>query len=207
MDSCGGRCLFFGDFERQALYGLDDSHRILTARTPAAPTYTLTANCRNLPRIGETVKVLAAMSPGYRRFRRQDDGVQPRYYWYTARDEQEKLLAQAIRDLRDEGFELGEIMVLSPRRAGSAAAGCRDSWLSRILVESSLAVPQGHVGYSTIHAFKGLEAPAVILTDIDEPLLPQFEALLYVGLTRPRDRLSILATKEAIAPRVLGEQP
>ncbi|MFD9653492.1 nuclease-related domain-containing DEAD/DEAH box helicase [Streptomyces mirabilis] len=203
----GGRCLFFGDFERQALYGLDDSHRTLTTRVSAIPTYTLTANCRNLPRIGETVKVLAAMSPGYRRFRRQDDGFQPRYYWYGAHDKQDKLLGQAIRDLRDDGFELDEIMVLSPRKAGSAAAVCRDSWLRRVLVEASRPVPQGHVGYSTIHAFKGLEAPAVILTDIDEPLLPQFEALLYVGLTRPRDRLSILATKEAIAPRVLGEQP
>ncbi|MEU3522046.1 NERD domain-containing protein [Streptomyces sp. NPDC006654] len=202
----GGRCLFFGDFERQALYGLSDSHRALMARTSVMSTYTLTANCRNLPRIGETVKVLAAMSPGYRRFRRQDDGVQPRYYWYTARDEQEKLLGQAIRDLRDEGFELDEIMVLSPRRAGSAAAACRDKWLRRVLVEASIAAPRGHVGYSTIHAFKGLEAPAVILTDVDEPLLPQFEALLYVGLTRPRDRLSVLATKEAIAPRVIGEQ-
>lgn len=201
----GGRCLFFGDFERQALYGIGDGRQELTARVTNSTAYTLTANCRNLPRIGQAVADLAGMSPGYKRFRRQDDGVQPRYYWYSHPREQGGLLAQAIRDLRDEGLELDEIVVLSPKRTSSAAATCTDTWVRRVLAEAGHTTPRSRVGYTTIHAFKGLEAPAVILTDIDEPIEPYFESLLYVGLTRPRDRLSVLATKEAIAPRVLGE--
>jgi superfamily I DNA/RNA helicase len=43
--------------------------------------------------------------------------------------------------------------------------------------------------YSTIQAFKGLEAPAVVVTDLDRALVPNFESLLYVGLTRATDRL------------------
>lgn len=200
----GGRCLMFGDFERQSLYGLPDGRNELAARIPGLPTFTLTANCRNLPRIGSAVELITGMEPGYKRFRRPDDGMQPRYYWYSDPKQQGRLLVRAIRELRDEGFQFDEIAVLSTRRLQSAAAVCQDPWLRPLLVESQTAVP-GKVRYSTVHAFKGLEAPAVIVTDIDQPTTPGFEALLYVGLTRPTDRLSVLATREALAGKLLGE--
>ncbi|KWW97918.1 nuclease [Carbonactinospora thermoautotrophica] len=200
----GGRCLLFGDFERQALYGLHDGRNELATRIPGLVSYTLTANCRNLPRIGAAVELLSGMSPGYRKFRRQDDGVQPRYYWYSNPDEQGQLLSRAVRELRDEGFELEEIVILSPRRSRSAATQCKDQWLRPLLAEAKGTVaPKGRVRYTTIHAFKGLEAPAVIVTDIDDPSVPGFEALLYTGLTRPTDRLSVLATKDALAKKLL----
>jgi superfamily I DNA/RNA helicase len=46
--------------------------------------------------------------------------------------------------------------------------------------------------FSTIHSFKGLDALAVITTDIDEETMPNFESLLYVGMTRAIDRLAAL---------------
>ena len=48
--------------------------------------------------------------------------------------------------------------------------------------------------YGTIHAFKGLDAPAVILTDIDDVSGAAAEALLYVGLTRATTGSSFLAS-------------
>ncbi|MEU8179737.1 NERD domain-containing protein [Micromonospora sp. NPDC049047] len=200
----GGRCLMFGDFERQSLYGLLDGRQELGTRIPGLPTFTLTANCRNLPRIGSAVEVLTGMEPGYKRFRRPDDGMQPRYYWYSDPQEQRHLLVQAVRELRDEGFRLDEIAILSTRRVRSAAAQCQDPWLRPLLTQTEATMP-GRVRYSTVHAFKGLEAPAVIVTDLDRPATPAFEALLYVGLTRPTDRLSVLATREALAGKILGE--
>jgi hypothetical protein len=71
----GGRCLLFGDFERQALYELEDGREAIRARMPALAVHALTANCRNLPRIGTAAELLAGLSPGYKRFRRQDDGT------------------------------------------------------------------------------------------------------------------------------------
>ena len=200
----GGRCLIFGDFERQALYGLDDGRRELVERMPGLPTFSLTANCRNLPRIGAAVEVLSGMDPGYRKFRRPDDGTLPRYYWYSDPCEQEQLLVQAVRDLRGEGYDLDDIAILSAKRRDSAAARCPDRWLRSLLVETERPV-RGKVRCSTVHAFKGLEAPAVIVTDVDEPAFPGFEALLYVALTRPTDRLSVLASREALASKVLSK--
>jgi len=199
----GGRCLFFGDFERQALYRLDDGRPELAARIPGLPMFSLTANCRNLPRIGAAVEVLGGMEPGYRKFRRPDDGTHPRYYWYSDQRQQSRKLVQAVRDLRDDGFMMDEIVLLSARRTQSAAMLCQDPWLRPLLGDSETST-RGKVRCSTIHAFKGLESPAVVVTDVDKPDAPGFEALLYVGLSRATDRLSVLATKDALSDKVLG---
>lgn len=199
----GGRCLFFGDFERQALYSLEDGRVDLRRRIAGLASHALMTNCRNRPRIGSAVELLAAMSPGYRRYRREDDGAQPRYYWYETAVEEEAQSVQAVRDLRAEGYELDEIVLLSPRREGSVAATATDSWLAQIMVAEDGTKPRkGRLRHTTIHAFKGLEAAAVVLTDIDDATVPGFDALLYVGLTRATDRLSLVATRAALRPKL-----
>jgi len=201
----GGRCLLFGDFERQALYGLEDGREAIRARMPVLAVHALTANCRNLPRIGTAAEALAGLLPGYKRFRRQDDGAQPRYLWYAEPAERGELLTRAIRGLAAEGYEFDEIVVLSPRRGDSAAATSTDPWLARILVGGDpTRSRKGRVRYATIHSFKGLEAPAVVLTDIDDSTAPGFEALLYIGMTRATDRLTMIATRGALRPNLLG---
>lgn len=199
----GGRCLFFGDFERQALYNLADGRRALSERIPGLVNHRLVTNCRNRPRIGSAVELLVSMSPGYKRFRRDDDGVQPRYYWYKSADEQTAQVVKAVHDLKAEGYELDEIVILSPRRDNSIAATTADPWLKQILSAEDGSKPgKGRLRFATIHSYKGLEAPAVILTDIDTPGLPGFDALLYVGLTRATDRLSLVGTRAALRPKL-----
>ena len=198
----GGRCLFFGDFERQALFGLADGRAELRGRITGLASHTLTANCRNRPRIGAAAEVLASMSPGYKRFRREDDGVQPRYYWYRNPDDQQAHTVRAVRDLVAAGYGLEDIILLSPRRA-SCAATATDPWLAGVLTPERGGKPRrGRLRHTTIHAFKGLEAPAIVLTDIDDPMARGFEALLYVGLTRPTDRLSVVGTREALRAKL-----
>jgi len=92
--------------------------------------------------------------------------------------------------LRAEGFTLNEITVLSPLSSGSAAQVTADPFLRQVLRPAAGDTPRpGLVQHSTIQAFKGLESPAVIVTDLDRRLVPNFESLLYVGLTRATDRL------------------
>ena len=185
-----GRLLLFGDFERQAIFEVADGRELLRGRIAHLTSYGLTFNCRNLPRIGYLVNTFSKLEPGYRRFRRQDDGVDPTFVSYAVGSDQSALLVGAIRALRHEGFDLNEIVVLSPLRAGSTAETTKDPWLRQILRPADGRAPQrGHLQHSTIHAFKGLEAPAVVVTDLDSQLTPNFESLLYIGLTRATDRL------------------
>lgn len=195
----GGRVLLFGDFERQAIYEGGDGRALLRERIPGLATFALTVNCRNLPRIGTVVQRLSHMTPGYRRFRRDDDGADPDFIPVARGQDQSAKLAKAVRALRDEGFGLDEIVVLSPLRVGSTAEASNDAWLRQILHEADGQSPQpGQLRYTTIHAFKGLDAPAVIITDLDQETSPNFESLLYIGMTRATDRLTALIEKQTL---------
>lgn len=200
-----GRVLLFGDFERQAIYENETGRECLRARAPYMASHKLMQNCRNLPRIGYQVNLLSRLQPGYQQFRRFDDGVDPTFHQYQSGQDQSALLVSAIRHLKDEGYELREIVVLSPQRDRSTAATTDDSWLRQILKPADgLPSRPGQVQYSTIHAFKGLEAPAVILTDLDQDVtVKNFDSLLYVGLTRATDRL-IALIETATLRKALG---
>lgn len=201
-----GRALLFGDFERQAIFENETGRERLRGRAPRLTSFKLMQNCRNLPRIGFQVNLLSHLQPGYQQFRRLDDGVDPTFRQYQAGHDQSPLLATAIRGLKDEGYELNEIVVLSPHRDSSTAVTTADPWLRQILKPADgLPARPGHVQYATVHAFKGLEAPAVIVTDLDEAATTHiFDSLLYVGLTRATDRLVALIESTTLRKAVGG---
>lgn len=186
----GGRVLMFGDFERQAIYDDGRGRELFKACVPHMPSHRLTMNCRNLPRIGFSVNFFSGLTPGYQKFRRDDDGANPVLLKYVRGEDQSPLLRQAVEALREESFNLSEIVVLSPLGAGSVAATTSDPWLKSVLGQADGdAIKKGTIRFSSIQAFKGLEAPAVIVTDLDRVNVPNFESVLYVGLTRATDRL------------------
>jgi superfamily I DNA/RNA helicase len=189
----GGNVMLFGDFERQAIFESGDGRAALRERCPHLSSHRLLANCRNLPRIGYLTNTFSGLDPGYSRFRRTDDGVDPMFLTFESGMDQSALLLDAIQRLRSEGYDLHEIVVLSLVRLASTAETTCDEWLRRVLhpADGSEGRP-GLLRYATIHAFKGLEAPAVVLTDLDQGLVPGFQSLLYVGLTRATDRLVAL---------------
>jgi Nuclease-related domain/AAA domain/UvrD-like helicase C-terminal domain len=185
-----GRILLFGDFERQAIYAEGDGRQLLRARMPHIPSSKLVMNCRNLPRIGYSVNLFSGLKPGYHNFRREDDGANPVWLKYRRGEDLSTRLREAIQALRDDKYELNEIVVLSPLASGSAAASTTDPWLRQVLKPADgRERKRGELQYSTIHAYKGLDAPAVIITDLDRGIVPNFESILYVGLTRATDRL------------------
>jgi Nuclease-related domain/UvrD-like helicase C-terminal domain/AAA domain len=194
-----GRVLLFGDFERQAIYETGDGRNLLKARIPALATFVLTVNCRNLPRIGTVVMKLSHMMPGYRRFRRADDGADPEFIPIPRGQDQSAELAEAVRALRDDGYRLDEILVLSPLRHDSTAETTSHPWLRQVLRPADGRAPQaGQLRFSTVHSFKGLDAPAVIITDLDDATAPHFESLLYIGMTRATDRLIALIETQTL---------
>jgi hypothetical protein len=193
----GGRLLLFGDFENQSIFGAGDGRGLLRDRVTHLASHRLTENCRNLPRIGYQVNLLSKLEPGYQRFRRQDDGIDPRFVSIRAGEDQSVALVGAVRQLKSEGYELNEIVVLSPARSMSTAETTTDPWLRQVLRAADGARPcPGQLQHCTIHAFKGLEAPAVVVTDLDGHMVPSLESLLYVGLTRATDRLFALIESE-----------
>jgi hypothetical protein len=187
----------FGDFQRQALYGYGEPRppSSLLERVPSVTTFKLTANCRNTPRIAEYVPLMTGADP-YVRVLRPDDGVEPELRFVRDDAQATSVLADVLRQLRREGFSAADIVVLSPRANASAAQRMTlEPWHSQL--RSFGAARSNNIRFGTIHAFKGLDSPAVVLTDIDDIGTAGGDALLYVGMTRATDRLFVLASELA----------
>lgn len=189
----GGRWLLFGDFSKQDLYrpGALTLQDFVLERGSSAPTYRLTVNCRNTPRIAGYAFTYGGLRPNYTRVLRSDDQVEPALKFCQVSPDHHMKLISALQDLLADGFSNEEIVVLSPYGDARSAAGSLQDprWSSRLC---SLSTPKrGLIRYGTVQAFKGMEAPAVIVTDLPDDT-SNTQDLLYVATTRALHRLTVL---------------
>ena len=188
-----GRWRMFGDFEKQAIF--DSAHpdveSTLNARCGRTYPYVLRDNCRNTPRIAAYARILGQLEPDYAHVLRPDDGIEPDLLFFKTAEQQHELLVQTLESLHKQGFRGRDVVILSPRVAGSASLLSTKPWADRI--KPFEATREGEIGYASIHAFKGLEAGAIIVTDIDRIRDEASVALFYIATTRALHRLVILA--------------
>jgi superfamily I DNA/RNA helicase len=102
-----------------------------------------------------------------------------------------RLLTVVLKNLQEEDVSLDDVVVLTPV-AGSKSAlremGKVDGY--RFAEEPE----PGTVLIGTIQGFKGLERPVVVLAELDERSEERLAQLLYVGGSRARNHLIVLAT-------------
>lgn len=193
-----GEWRFFGDFERQSIFGSETSRLsdFLADRGRATPAFRVRTNCRNRPRVAALVRILGHLDPYYTRVLRLDDGVEPDLKFYSDDSAGPASLVDALAELRRDGYRGSDIVVLSPRASGSCAERVLEQpWRDRLRPVS--APSDGHILYGTIHGFKGMEAAAVIVTDLEDVSGEAAEALFYVAVTRPTERLVLLMPESA----------
>ena len=196
-----GRWRFFGDFENQSIYGAANLslEQFKRARCGHAPVFDLRINCRNTPRVAELVHLLGGLTPPYRRILRPDDGQEPEIHYYSNSAEQQSLLLNSIKTLQEEGFRTRDVVILSPRGDATCLASMVSDkpWSDKLRPFDQASSDQ--IGYCSVYAFKGMEAPAVVITDIDRLDGPTSAAIFYVAVTRVLQRLIILVHEPAKA--------
>ena len=194
-----GRWRLFGDLEKQAIYvtGIKDPLGLLQQRAGAIPVFSFRVNCRNSPRIATLVHLLGGLSPEYSRVLRPDNGVEPDLRYYKSHAEQESAFVETLESWYKDGITGSEIVVLSPRadKACLAANLSREPWRNRLRPRSDAG--GGYISYTSIHSFKGLEASAVLITDIEHLAADTSLDLFYVAITRALHRVAILVHESA----------
>jgi superfamily I DNA/RNA helicase len=194
-----GRWRAFGDFARQSIY---ESANLtldgLKASSRTVAVYSLRRNCRNTPRIADLAHFLGGLSPRYSAILRPDDRQDPEVQYYRSDGDQRALLVAALERLSKEGYSGDEITVLSPLGVNACAASVTEvPWRDRLAPSDRAS--RGQVRYGTLQSFKGMEAPAVIVTDIESVGDQAAADLFYVGVTRALHRLTVLAHDKARA--------
>jgi len=192
-----GRWVFFGDFERQAIFGRVVPDEIRTLLDCACGSYVkgrLRLNCRNTRNIAEETALLAGFqAPPYRIG--EIEGLAVDYHYYRNENEQRELLVTVIRRLFEDGIKPHEIVVLSHHALENSVFRGLNSETDFKLGEigvSELKSPRiPFVPFTTIHAFKEMESSVVVICDVNRIDYLEDQSLLYVGMSRARSLLIV----------------
>ncbi len=159
---------------------------------PNLVSYDLDLNCRNTNQIREVVgRVFGDEIVGT-----GVDGPDVELLKAESPEGEDKALRGALHRLVNEGKVLASgVVVLTQSRA------TKDRLVGKELAGLMLESTEGRGGgvlVETIHRFKGLEASAAIVI-LDRLDTDQDRALAYIGLSRPRAHLAIIAPPVVVA--------
>ena len=211
-----GVLFVFGDANQDLYHADPDEIGVVMPERP--PVYLLDENRRTTRAIHDWAQRWASSRPiqtdtGAVRVQARAAGpegrpVQVLTYPETDADACRRAVASVLKELVGPAGDVKprDIVVLTPRSP-------RSSWLAGVKVGSytlvSEAGPEGaplpaptsawEVRLSTIHRFKGLESPVVILAEIDGRVpADQLAGLLYVGATRARTHLVVIGSEGVV---------
>jgi len=125
---------------------------------------------------------------------------------YAEPTAQVQLVAERVKELKKAGFQNDEIVIVSCRGMASSAFQEVDR-LGTLAIrrftgnydyQGNQVYTDGEIYFDTIYRFKGQQAPAIILVDIDETLGETDFArhVLYCGMTRPTVRLELVVKED-----------
>jgi ATP-dependent exoDNAse (exonuclease V) beta subunit len=157
----------------------------------------LSVNCRNLEVIGKLTNTLVPKSAKWKYFKRTENQVDP-YIDFLSKDANFiEIIDRAIEYFRNQKFSFDDIIFLTPSAIENPSEVFQESkFASKFTKFDTNSV--GKIGFSTIHAIKGLESPCVALIELYElKNMPEKSTLFYVALTRATDRLYIAADPES----------
>ena len=190
-----GKWYLFMDAEKQNLFHTDKTETdVLSLLHYYQKNYTkclLRDNCRNSVAIIE--KVDAVFGSSTRHKHNVERGAEVVIKTYRKIADETEALETILRTLEREGVHPEQIAILSPVRYQNSAA----SLISNSLITTVISERKSAVYFSTVHSFKGLESPVVVLTDIDSLDNDLRMNILYVGMTRAKSALYILAQEKA----------
>ena len=167
----------------------------------AATVYALPYNCRNTAPIVTQTQLITGADVGVPRV---GHGPPVEYRKATSKSDTVALLDAELKRLRQEEIPATEVVVISLAEVPQdSAAFSTKAFSQHRLCRGNDAGPDS-VRLVTPSEFKGLEAPHVLVVDVDDLSTPKQKASLYVAMTRPRVSLW-MAVGEVAWRQMAGE--
>jgi hypothetical protein len=180
-----GPLYLFAD-DNQNLYG--GALPIVDGDTRCPP---LPVNLRNTKAIHDFVSVFYEGGP--RATAKGPPGRPPEILGYEDDDDLVHLLAVVLHNLIDgERVPVDDIVVLTPSGKGKSRLRARERVNGFRLSDT---VEPGAVLTASVHGFKGLERPVVILAELGDKHVEDLASYVYVGGSRARNHLIVLAAE------------
>ncbi len=214
-----GKWNIFCDFEKQNIFTEDCTKEkmlnILESRANFF-NYQLNTNCRSTKPVAEEISNIFHVN--YTRTLPENiNGIQVDYESYGNEKTENEVLEDVLRNLKEQKIEPKDITILSSHRADTSKSIIKDFINLPIYRKEyniidftdnhPLYLNRNSITFGTIYKFKGMENSYIILIDLakdlnryrhfnnKDQLLKRFDNLLYVGMTRARFGLIVIADK------------
>jgi len=155
-----------------------------------SPSITLNTNCRNTQEIH---RLVSRYYRGSLDIRSQGPmGRKPEIVPTAPGDDVKETLRVVLHRLtHDQQVRASEIIVLTPRAEPNSVlrAGTR---LGNFTLTWSTTANEREIQCSTIHSFKGLERPVVILAEMELSSGDMLNRLIYIAVSRARNHVIVL---------------
>lgn len=198
----------FADYEGQRIYDVEDGRNQLRSLCSNLVLFNLVENCRNIPGIGTAALFLSGRNYLSVQYRRTDDSSTPKLLNYETEEQSIKLLKTAIEDLVGAGYARDEISVLFD------SDNFGEERLRNALNASNISYQyispntdsEETIQISSIADFKGLDNTCIVVYGLEKISPDPIDPLLYVSLSRARDRLIVISKSKLLAGRLIGEK-
>lgn len=181
-----GNVILFYDSKQNIFGGLtEDALRYLALRYFF--NYTLTLNCRNSAEVAALGSIISEIDIPLNDELASGQDQNPKF---VTKAEIATAVRNFIDNLSASGIPPRDIVILSSKSLENSAVLALSQGPSAILTPwGGQASSFTKAYFSTIHGFKGLEAGAVVIVDIDLETEATRQQLMYVGCTRARSIL------------------
>ena len=116
---------------------------------------------------------------------------------YSTDNEMLHVIAKLMQRLISEGIRPADVVILGTKSQQRTVLKYGTKIGPFRLVEANESA--NDIVTMTVHRFKGLESPVVILCEFDEQVRFNWKELLYIGLTRSTGALYVLGQEETIS--------
>ena len=144
-------------------------------------------NCRNTAEVFKTsCSIMGLENITYNEIH----GEVPATKFYSTESELENILNSFIKRVIEEGLDPSDVVILTAKTIESSWIDCSKKYAGQ---ELSCDGESGKILFTTIRKFKGLEAEAIIIIDVQMSALTNAEdrRLLYTGASRAKNLLNI----------------